>query len=175
MDILKRRKLDLLTNWLEPIKGATCLKNSCKLLVGVQSQKLIWSQSLVEKKFWPDTTSASKDAGFHFFILPKGISQTSPRHNLSLHQTGINVFFAFMNEQIKYLCQQFVLKILNLMLLFLDSIPWMKKLYRSQFFDLSYFPPILTLCDQVKWGLEQPSPAARRWLSKPRKNIHGRN
>ena len=89
-EILKRRKLDLLTNWPAPLVGATtCPKNICHL--PDSSQKLIWRQSS-ETTFGRIQQSGSKDAAgeFHF---AKRYSQTSAhRHNLSLPKmTEINL------------------------------------------------------------------------------------
>ena len=96
-EILKRRKLDLLTNWPAPLAGATtCPKNICHL--PDSSQKLIWRQSS-ETTFGRIQQSGSKDAAgeFHF---AKRYSQTSAHpHNLSLTKmTEINLSRASHNH-----------------------------------------------------------------------------
>ena len=107
--------------------GTTWSKNICQR----ESQKLIWRQSF-QISF----------KGCRISFLSKRNSQTFPRHNLSPHQiSGTNVFLRFTNEKRNCLGGKIFPEILlgDLLPSCLESKLWMKKLYRSQFFDLSYF------------------------------------
>ena len=107
--------------------GTTWSKNICQR----ESQKLIWRQSF-QISF----------KGCRISFLSKRNSQTFSRHNLSPHQmSGTNVFLRFTNEKRNCLGAKIFPEILlgDLLPSCLESKLWMKKLYRSQFFDLSYF------------------------------------
>ena len=107
--------------------GTTWSKNICQR----ESQKLIWRQSF---------QISFKGCRISFFV--KRNSQTFSRHNLSPHQiSGTNVFLRFTNEKRNCLGAKIFPEILlgDRLPSCLESKLWMKKLYRSQFFDLSYF------------------------------------
>ena len=178
-EILKRRKLDLLTNWPAPLSASatTCPKNICHL--PDSSQKLIWRQSS-ETTFGRNQQSGSKDAGgeFHF---AKRYSQTSAHpHNLSLPKmTEINL----SRGATIILCERRkCLKYSTATKLLLDNRGASPVVFGIFVNEEVLEGGVQFLGNSPNLNFVWPSkvrlvtkPGSHWWLSRTRKNIHGRN